>query len=256
MRLVMLFTGKERYFVFIAVCSLLKMNSSVVFTTRKLPHLGWRFVESLLVSTHRPIDIAFVQRSSVQECIDKHHETAIRSAACHWRSILQRGLDLILYCTERGLPLHCHDEKFGSATNGNFMELLELTAKCDLFSVSHIAKEDNPGSGRSSYLSWRTFEKHSIWWLRQYWRKLFGKLKSQFDAQYLQILHQMSFESLSFNIKLTQASVFQISHSQNSKVLIPSHSGSSSKLFHTRGDQDCRGPFREEISCPNTTTFS
>jgi len=119
----MLFTGKERYFVSIAVCSLLKMNSSVVFTTRKLPHLGWRSVGSLLLSTHRTSDIAFVQRSFVQECIDKDHEIAIRSAACHWRSILQRALDLILYCTKRGLPLRGMGG-FGAAVSG--MDVLAM----------------------------------------------------------------------------------------------------------------------------------
>jgi len=83
--------------------------------------------------TNRTSAIAFAQRYSVHECIDKHQEIAIRSATGYWKSILQRALDVILYCTERGLPLRGHEGKFGSATNGNFMGLLELIAKYDSF---------------------------------------------------------------------------------------------------------------------------
>jgi len=63
-----------------------------------------------------------------------------------------------LYCTERGLPLRGHEEKFSSPTNGNFMGLLELIAKYDSFLASHIAKQGKAGSGRSSYLSSSTCE--------------------------------------------------------------------------------------------------
>jgi len=80
------------------------------------------------------------------------------SASCYWKSILQRALDVILYCSGRGLPLRGHDEKFACATNGNFMGLLELIAKYDSFLASHIAKQGKPGSGRSSYLSPSTCE--------------------------------------------------------------------------------------------------
>jgi len=102
--------------------------------------------------SHRSLDVAFVQ-TSVQESIDKDQEIAIRSAACHWKSNLQLALDLILYCTEYGLPLPGYDEKFGSATNGSFIGLLELIAEYDSFLVSHIAIQANLGSERSSYLS-------------------------------------------------------------------------------------------------------
>jgi len=60
--------------------------------------------------------------------------------------------------------------------------------------------------------------------------------------------------SRSFRIKLTHASVFQVNQSYNPKVLFPSFNGSSNKTFRAGENQDCRGLFRDEISCPNSTT--
>jgi len=44
--------------------------------------------------------------------------------------------------------------------------------------------------------------------------------------------------SLSFLVKFTQTSVFQVNLSYSSKVLFHSYSGSSSNIFHEGEDQD------------------
>ena len=48
---------------------------------------------------------------------------------------------------------------FGSTTNDNFMGLLEVTAEYYPFLTSHISKQGNSGSRRSSYLSASACEK-------------------------------------------------------------------------------------------------
>lgn len=52
-----------------------------------------------------------------------------------------------------GLAFRGHEEKFGSAHNGNFMMWLELLAEFDPFLASHIASRGNPGKMKTFYLS-------------------------------------------------------------------------------------------------------
>lgn len=52
-----------------------------------------------------------------------------------------------------GLAFRGKNEQFGSNKNGNFMMYLELISEFDPFLSNHIATSENPGQGKTSYLS-------------------------------------------------------------------------------------------------------
>ena len=60
--------------------------------------------------------------------------------------------------------------------------------------------------------------------------------------------------SLSFHIKLTQASVFQIDRAP--KFWFPASMGQGARYSRAEEDRDCRGLFRHEISSSNSKTVS
>ena len=71
----------------------------------------------------------------------------------YWRNVLQRVVETIKFLAERGLAFRGDNETFGSATNGNFLGLLEVIAKFDPFLASHIERHGGKGSGSTTYLS-------------------------------------------------------------------------------------------------------
>jgi len=85
-----------------------------------------------------------MQRQPSRNCYKEALHVTIDSAACF-------RCNLVLHWTWTSLARP--RRTFGSATNGHFMELLQLIAKCDPFLASHIVKQCNTGSGWSSYLS-------------------------------------------------------------------------------------------------------
>lgn len=58
----------------------------------------------------------------------------------------------------RGLPFRGHDSKIESPHNGNFLMALELIAEFDSFLATHLSKYGNPGKGKTSYISYQTYE--------------------------------------------------------------------------------------------------
>ena len=71
----------------------------------------------------------------------------------YWRNVLQRVVETIKFLAERGLAFRGDNETFGSATNGNFLGLLEVIAKFDPVLASHIERHGGKGSGSTTYLS-------------------------------------------------------------------------------------------------------
>lgn len=59
----------------------------------------------------------------------------------YFQSVLERVIEVIKFLAERGLAFRGHDEKLGSAHNGNFLGLLELISKFDPFLAAHIERQ-------------------------------------------------------------------------------------------------------------------
>ncbi|XP_037775528.1 uncharacterized protein LOC119572492 [Penaeus monodon] len=70
----------------------------------------------------------------------------------YWKQVLHRCV-VIKTLSERGLAFRGDSEIIGSPNNGNYLGLLELIAKFDLFLSNHIENYGNKGTGSTSYLS-------------------------------------------------------------------------------------------------------
>jgi hypothetical protein len=62
-------------------------------------------------------------------------------------------ISVIKFACERGLALRGENETLGSASNGNYLGLLELLSDYDDFLKQHIQNHSNLGSGHVNYLS-------------------------------------------------------------------------------------------------------
>ena len=62
----------------------------------------------------------------------------------------------------RGQPLRGSNEIIGSKSNGNFLGIMELIAKFDLFLAQDINIHSNCGSGHTSYLSNTAIEEFGL----------------------------------------------------------------------------------------------
>ena len=65
-------------------------------------------------------------------------EEQIKEEQQYWRHVMERITAVICTLAERGLPFRGDNERFGSPNNGNYLGLLELVAKFDLFLLAHI----------------------------------------------------------------------------------------------------------------------
>ena len=63
---------------------------------------------------------------------------------------MKRIIAIICNLGERGLSFRGDNERFESRNNGNYLGLLELVAKFDSFSLAHINRCGNLGSGNPS----------------------------------------------------------------------------------------------------------
>ncbi|CAL9694792.1 unnamed protein product [Knipowitschia caucasica] len=72
----------------------------------------------------------------------------------HWRSVLTRVIDCILFLAEKNLPLRGKNEQLGNPKNGNFLGILELIARYDVTLAEHLRKTASKKT--TGYLSWCT----------------------------------------------------------------------------------------------------
>ena len=68
------------------------------------------------------------------------------------------SLKVVKFLTDRGLAFRGSEEKIGSQTNRNFLEIIELISQYDPFSAEHLVKYGNLGTGKTSYLSKTIYE--------------------------------------------------------------------------------------------------
>ncbi|KAL4148872.1 hypothetical protein QTP88_003017 [Uroleucon formosanum] len=62
-------------------------------------------------------------------------------------------VETLKFLTSRGLAIRGSNETLGSVHNGNYLNCLELIAKCDPFISQHLIKYGNKGRGNVSYIS-------------------------------------------------------------------------------------------------------
>ena len=86
---------------------------------------------------HRTASVTYLTRKRVST-IDCQLAEQINNKRQYWKNVLERVVAVIITMAERGLPFRGDKETFGSPHNGNFLGLLELTAKFDPFLASHI----------------------------------------------------------------------------------------------------------------------
>lgn len=149
--------------VFCGVC-LLFLNQSDSRT--KLASVGfsdWKNAYTALKehensSSHRNCVHTSKTRGRAIGQISAQIEGQLETEVNYWKAVLLRVVEVVKILASRGLPLRGHVEQFGNPENGNFMMLLELIAKFDVFLANHIEKFGNPGKGNTSYLSSTTVE--------------------------------------------------------------------------------------------------
>jgi hypothetical protein len=101
---------------------------------------------------HRTASVTYLTRKR-GSTIDCQLAEQMNNKQQYWKNVLGRVVAVIITMAECGFFFRGDKETFGSPHNGNFLGLLELTAKCDPFLANHIKEFGNKGSGVTSYLS-------------------------------------------------------------------------------------------------------
>jgi len=93
-------------------------------------------------------------RLRLGKTIDSTLQKAIEAEKAHWRSVLKRVVDCILFLAERNLPLRGKNAKLGDPKNGNFLGILEVIARYDVTLAEHLRKVASKET--TGYLTWCT----------------------------------------------------------------------------------------------------
>ena len=84
--------------------------------------------------------------------MDSELVSQIEEEQKYWSAHLERIIEFVKFFVERALAVRGSNEKIGSHNNGNFLGLLELSAKFDPFMAEHIKAHASKGKGHTSYL--------------------------------------------------------------------------------------------------------
>jgi hypothetical protein len=79
-------------------------------------------------------------RLSQAKCIDAVLQDQIRAEITHWRGVLQRLLDIILFLAGRDMGLRGSSDRLFTPNNGNFLGLVELLGKYDDVLKEHLRR--------------------------------------------------------------------------------------------------------------------
>ena len=107
---------------------------------------------------HKECILKLKHRSNVLTSIDCELTAQLDEEISYWRRVLERVVAAVKYLVSRGLPLRGHEEKIGSARNGNFLMLMEFLSEFDPFMKEHIKNHVDRGSGHVNYLSKTIYE--------------------------------------------------------------------------------------------------
>lgn len=147
--------------LFCFVCKVTDSGCSSRFTKEGFD--DWKNANNLLKrheesTSHRQAIISLLVRKKKDARVDSQLVSRIETEQKYWRTLLERITSVIQFLAERGLAFRGSDETIGSPHNGNYLGLLELIAKFDIFLAQHINTYANKGKGHTSYLSKTTCE--------------------------------------------------------------------------------------------------
>uniref|UniRef100_A0A3B5R5L1 DUF4371 domain-containing protein n=1 Tax=Xiphophorus maculatus TaxID=8083 RepID=A0A3B5R5L1_XIPMA len=113
--------------------------------------------EQFILACFKPSRLLFSQNISHYSC--KAHyfielQKIMAAEKAHWRSVLTRVIDCILFLAERNLPLRGKNSQLGNPKNGNFLGILELIARYDVTLAEHLRKAASKQT--TEYLTWCT----------------------------------------------------------------------------------------------------
>ena len=102
---------------------------------------------------HREAMAIMCTRQTSTGRIDNQICLQIENERQYWSKVLERAICVIKFLGERGLAFRGRDEIVGSPSNGNYLGVMEVLVKYDVFLAQHITQCVNRGRGHTSYLS-------------------------------------------------------------------------------------------------------
>jgi len=84
--------------------------------------------------------------------IDSELEKVYEREKRHWRSVLERIIEIIKYLAKQNLALRGSSDIIFQKNNGNFLKLVELFSKFDIVMENHLAKIQNTEKDTVHYL--------------------------------------------------------------------------------------------------------
>lgn len=138
--------------LFCFVCKVTDAGCTSRFTTEGFD--DWKNANNLLKrheesTAHRQAIISLLVRKNNDARVDSQLVSQIETEQKYWRTLLERITSVIQFLAERGLAFRGSNETIGSPYNGNYLGLLELIAKFDIFLAQHINTYANKGKGRT-----------------------------------------------------------------------------------------------------------
>ena len=88
---------------------------------------------------HKRMMLCWITRKSNKNTVDQQLEEQMRKNIQYYFEVLKRVVAVIKFLSERGLTFRGHEEKWGSANNGNFMGAIELIAEFYPFLHEHLS---------------------------------------------------------------------------------------------------------------------
>uniref|UniRef100_A0A3Q2EHW9 TTF-type domain-containing protein n=1 Tax=Cyprinodon variegatus TaxID=28743 RepID=A0A3Q2EHW9_CYPVA len=108
--------------------------------------------------------------------IDSELQRTMAAEKSHWRSVLTRIIDCILFLAERNLQLRGKNSQLVNPKNGNFLGILELIARYDVTLAEHLRKAASKQT--TGYLTWCTLNE----FLDSISECILGKISAQIRA--------------------------------------------------------------------------
>ena len=138
---------------FCFVCNIFSSSSGALVT-----HGFSDWKNTNLIQSH---ENSMEHRNSLLTYLTRKHSANLNSKLSeqtqiekeYWKQLLQRCVEVIKTLSEHGLAFRGDNEIIGSPNSGNYLGLLELIAKFDLYLSNHIENYGNKGTGSTSYLS-------------------------------------------------------------------------------------------------------
>ena len=134
--------------VYCFICKLLSPSESLFITGFNDWENSRAKIESHSRSDeHRQALTDCTIRKSISGRIDKNLVIQFEKECSYWRIVISRCVDVVKFLCERGLALRGKDEITGSVHNGNFLGIIELLSKYDIFMANHIENMQIKGRG-------------------------------------------------------------------------------------------------------------